>query len=157
MANKKISELSTAGTLTGPELVEVVQGGVNVKTTAQDIADLSGLSSLDVDTSPATLEFNFNSKVERIFICTPAFGGGLKTINLSNFSNAKKFSFIIDSTGDLILRFVAVGFGFRMDDVRWELGPDQLIEYGAGKFLGEATFDGADWFVKISGGPYVKT
>ncbi len=42
MANKKISELTAAGALTGTELVETVQGGINVKTTTQDIADLGG-------------------------------------------------------------------------------------------------------------------
>lgn len=41
MANKKISELGNAGALSGAELVEIVQGGVNVKTTAQAIADLA--------------------------------------------------------------------------------------------------------------------
>lgn len=40
MPNKKISELSSAGVLTGTESVEIVQGGANVKTTTQDIADL---------------------------------------------------------------------------------------------------------------------
>lgn len=38
--SKKISELTTASALSGAELVEVVQGGSNKKTTAQDIADL---------------------------------------------------------------------------------------------------------------------
>ena len=42
MANIKISELTAAGALTGTELVEIVQDGVNVQTTAQDIADLGG-------------------------------------------------------------------------------------------------------------------
>lgn len=42
MADLKISELSNAGALDGSESVEVVQGGVNVKTTTQDIADLGG-------------------------------------------------------------------------------------------------------------------
>lgn len=42
MANKKISELVVAGALTGTELVEGVQGGVNVQMTTQDIADLGG-------------------------------------------------------------------------------------------------------------------
>lgn len=40
MPNKKISELSAAGALTGAELVEAVQSGQNVKTTTQDIANL---------------------------------------------------------------------------------------------------------------------
>lgn len=42
MPNKKISELTAAGALTGAELVEAVQNGQNVKTTTQDIADLGG-------------------------------------------------------------------------------------------------------------------
>lgn len=42
MGNKKISELSAAGALTGAESVEIVQGGANVRTTTQDIADLGG-------------------------------------------------------------------------------------------------------------------
>jgi hypothetical protein len=42
MPNKRISELSAAGALSGTELVEIVQGGANVQTTTQDIADLGG-------------------------------------------------------------------------------------------------------------------
>lgn len=42
MATKKISELGAAAALVGDELVEIVQGGANVQTTAQDIANLSG-------------------------------------------------------------------------------------------------------------------
>lgn len=42
MADKKISELTAAGALTGAEILELVQGGVNKQTTTQDIADLGG-------------------------------------------------------------------------------------------------------------------
>lgn len=42
MANRKISELPASGALTGAELVELVQGGINKQTTTQDIADLGG-------------------------------------------------------------------------------------------------------------------
>lgn len=42
MANIKISEMDAAATLDGSELVEIVQGGANVQTTTQDIADLGG-------------------------------------------------------------------------------------------------------------------
>lgn len=41
MANKKISELPAAGALSGPELVEVVKGGINSQTTAANIIGLS--------------------------------------------------------------------------------------------------------------------
>lgn len=40
MANEKISGMTAAATLDGTELVEVVQGGDNVRTTTQAIADL---------------------------------------------------------------------------------------------------------------------
>lgn len=39
---KKISQLDLASALDGSELVEIVQGGNNVQTTTQDIADLGG-------------------------------------------------------------------------------------------------------------------
>lgn len=58
MANKKISELTAASApLSGSELVELVQGGVNVKATAQDIADLAsgGVSSVNGETGAVTL------------------------------------------------------------------------------------------------------
>lgn len=42
MANKRISELPSSDALTGVELVELVQGGINKQTTTQDIADLAG-------------------------------------------------------------------------------------------------------------------
>lgn len=40
MARKKITDYTAAGTLTGAELLEVVQGGENVKATAQNVANL---------------------------------------------------------------------------------------------------------------------
>lgn len=42
MTDKKVSQLGAASTLTGTELIELVQGGANVKSTAQAIANLSG-------------------------------------------------------------------------------------------------------------------
>lgn len=41
MANKRITELPTGSPPSGAELLELVQGGVNVKLTAQEIADLA--------------------------------------------------------------------------------------------------------------------
>lgn len=45
MADKKISALDPAATLTGTELVPVVQSGVTVRVTAQAIADLASVGS----------------------------------------------------------------------------------------------------------------
>ena len=63
MANIKISQLTSAATLTGAEEVPVVQGSSTVKTTAQDIANLAGGATLDVvtvgtlGTSPLTVAY----------------------------------------------------------------------------------------------------
>jgi len=42
MANVKISELGSAATLTGTEILPIVQSGSTLQTTVQDIADLAG-------------------------------------------------------------------------------------------------------------------
>ena len=70
MANIKISQLTSAATLTGAEEVPVVQGSSTVKTTAQDIANLAGgggSSTLDVVTvgtlGTSSLTFNYTSVV----------------------------------------------------------------------------------------------
>lgn len=55
MANKKISELPTGSAPDGTELVELVQAGVNVKLTAQDIADLGGGGVTDGDKGDITV------------------------------------------------------------------------------------------------------
>ena len=41
MSDKKISQLTAAATLVGTEIIPIVQSGVTVKSTAQDIADLA--------------------------------------------------------------------------------------------------------------------
>lgn len=47
MTAKKISELAAGTALTGAELVPLVQGGVTVQATAQDIADLAPAPTVD--------------------------------------------------------------------------------------------------------------
>lgn len=53
--SKKISELTAASALTGAELVEVVQGGTNKRTTVQDIADLSAAGVPELIEAQATI------------------------------------------------------------------------------------------------------
>lgn len=59
MANKKISGLTAASSLTGTEQVEVNQGGVSKRTTTQEIADLGapggGVTSVNGDTGPSVV------------------------------------------------------------------------------------------------------
>ena len=54
--DKKISELAAATTpLSGTETLEIVQGGANKQTTAQDIADLGGGGVTDGDKGDVTV------------------------------------------------------------------------------------------------------
>lgn len=53
---KNINELPAATALDGTELVEVLQGGVNSQTTAQDIADLGEASGVVSQTVTGTAE-----------------------------------------------------------------------------------------------------
>lgn len=73
MADKKISALTSAGALSGSEPVPIVQGGVTVKTTVQDIADLAaGGSSVVSLTASAlkNLETIGNLDLNTIYIVT---------------------------------------------------------------------------------------
>lgn len=54
MADVKISELTSAASLDGTEIVPIVQSGSTVKTTAQDIADLGGGSGFTIVTGTLT-------------------------------------------------------------------------------------------------------
>lgn len=91
MANKKISELTTAAALNGTELVEVVQGGENRQTTAQAIANLGGGGSVQsvtgdgVDNTdpdnpvisfPTTSDIGAVSTSTTITTTSPLSGGG---------------------------------------------------------------------------------
>ena len=62
MANQKITDLATAGALSGTELIETVQGGVNKKTTTQDIANLAGSSGhvIEDEGTPLTARTKLN-------------------------------------------------------------------------------------------------
>jgi len=61
MANKKISELPAASTpLAGTELVELVQGGVNVQATAADMGGGSGGHVIEEEGTPLTQRANLN-------------------------------------------------------------------------------------------------
>lgn len=54
MGNKKISQLANGNTLDGSEVLPIVQSGVTVKITTQEIADLAG-SGIDVNSLGATV------------------------------------------------------------------------------------------------------
>ena len=82
MADSKISNLTGAAALTGAEQVPVVQGGVTVKTTAQDIADLS---SGGTDTNLGNSDQEINSTGERKIV----LGGSTSTDTLTVYDETE--------------------------------------------------------------------
>ena len=56
MTDKKISELTSNGTLNGDELVELVQSGSNVKTTLSAIKTFITTGYLTSSTAPSTYQ-----------------------------------------------------------------------------------------------------
>ena len=116
MADSKISDLGAASALVGTELVPIVQGGVTVKSTAQDIANLSGAAgTVDAEmsfaasdrTTPLTVAAGggiyapFNMTLENLFagIEIAGSGGGSTTIMIKNNGvNMLSAAITIDST-----------------------------------------------------------
>lgn len=78
--DKKISELAVAGALTGAETLEVVQGGVNKKTTTQDIANLGGGGGGIVETIVAGSNITVDDTDPANPIVSASGGGGSGTV-----------------------------------------------------------------------------
>lgn len=112
--NKKISELNAAASLTGSELVAVVQSGETVKTTAQDIADLATGGDVElletvVTVNTASILTLFSTPIE--IVAAPGAGKYIDVYNVSvenykgsvNFLNFSGLNFYYtDYAGDTI-------------------------------------------------------
>ena len=74
MSNKKITELPAAGALTGAELVETVQGGINVQTTSGGVSDPDTTAVALVDDASMAMTGQkhtlYTSSVTRTFTIT---------------------------------------------------------------------------------------
>lgn len=96
MADSKISNLTSASTLTGTEEVPIVQGSVTVKATTQDIADLAGGGSL------ATEDQEIDSTGERKII----LGGTSSTDTLTIYDQSELEKFLeVRGDGNKILNY----------------------------------------------------
>lgn len=115
MANKKISELTVAGALTGTELVELVQGGVNKQTTAQDIADLGGggtWGSITGTLSNQTDLYTYLRGTRTVDGVSNLASVQTDDNSLIIFNSATPFNFTLDQlTADSKISFVNIGAG----------------------------------------------
>lgn len=128
MADEKISGLATASTPDGSELVEIVQGGTNKKTTTQAIADLGGGAALTdgsgttangtavdlggavsgdvavVSTNGHTMQFtSVDGSGDGGSINIDPSGGGASLLAIAGSSPTAGIQFNTDGTADLTL------------------------------------------------------
>lgn len=105
--NKKITELTAAGALTGSEPIEVVQGGINVQTTTQHIADLAagGVSSVNTRTGAVT---GVQDLVNAAVAITDAASMDLTAIKHTLTMSSATRTFTISYTGDDITLIVTL-------------------------------------------------
>lgn len=149
MANKKISDLSAIGSLSGTELLEILQGGVNKKGTILDLIALGGVLDLvSASTANPTITLTFGSGIaayRRAFYGSASFAGP-KTIALASDTVANHFTFIFEIT-DLAaaLTFPA---SFKSGDTRWISLVWTATETGIFKATGDKY--GSTWIVEFS-------
>jgi len=100
MANLKISQLPAAGALTGAELVEAVQGGINVQTTITDVVALAGGGGhvIEDEGTPLTQRTKLN------------FVGAGVTVTDDGGDDASVVT-ISGSTSNLVVEAVAINTG----------------------------------------------
>lgn len=110
----KFPNLPAAGALTGNEIVPVTQGGVDVRTTAQDIADLAGApltpigvacsdetTALTTGTAKATFRMPFAMTLTavRASLTTAQASGSIFTVDINeNGSSILSTKLTIDNT-----------------------------------------------------------
>jgi hypothetical protein len=137
MANEKISTMASAGALDGTELVEVVKGGANRRTTTQDIADLGGggggggsFASITGDPYDNTaLAADLRGKSDALLTVDSTHAGNytLAAAEMTNINNGAALIVEGDDTGDLTVPANAT-VAFPVGTVIGLRGYDNVVE-----------------------------
>jgi hypothetical protein len=155
MANRKISELPASGALTGAELVELVQGGINKQTTTQDIADLGGggvtsvngetgvvvLDASDVGVTPAggisaTDVQTAINELDTEKQATLVSGTSIKTVNGASIlgsgdivvASTREFNRTFSETINFDQNIITYEIHTMTDDIMFIVGDDNLVD-----------------------------
>lgn len=156
MANKKISDLAAATALSGPELFEVLQGGVNKKVPATDVGTLGGvIDLLSVSTAGGTITLPFGNGIaayQRRFVGSASFSTP-KIIELDLDTTANHFTFIFTITD--VAATLTFSSEFKCADglSRWLSLVFTSLETGT--FKATADKGGSSWYIDFSELPYV--
>lgn len=101
MADVKISELTSAASLDGTEIVPIVQSGSTVKTTAQDIANLGGGGSSYTEVSGTLAAGNTSITLSDASITTSS------TIDIYTSPTAVNYTSATVTTGQIVIVYPA--------------------------------------------------
>lgn len=147
--NKKISDLAAASTLSGPELFEVLQGGVNKKVTGTEVINLGGVLDLvNVSTAGATITLPFGSGIaayQRRFYGSAPFSTP-KNVVLASDSLANHFTLIFEITD--VAATLTFESDFKSGDTRWASLVWTSDEIGI--FKATADYDGTSWIIEFT-------
>ena len=154
MAQKKFTELAAADSLTGAEVLALVQDGVSKRTTSNDfVIKAKDYAPVSVSTTGATITLNFSNNGTATFFGSASFATP-KTIAHSNDTNAVKYVFAFQITN--VAAKLTFPAAYIMSDVRWEgSNPQEWEPAEVGKYKATAIYDGTNWWLDISLSPYV--
>jgi len=148
--DKKISELPIAGTLTGAEIFELLQGGVNKQSDLNNVISLVQPDFVQsvVDTSGDTITLDFENTLKGSFTGSVTFLAP-RTVVRANESRAIEYDFMFDVTD---VNF-AIDFGSdtRSPDSRFVGGVFTPEDVGLYKVKGTRYGPGGLWLLDFNG------
>lgn len=148
--DKKITELPVAGTLTGDELFELVQGGVNKQSNVSNVISLVEPDFVQsvVDTSGTLVTLDFEDTLKGSFTGSVTFNAP-RTITPSNDSRAIEYDFMFEVTDvDIPIDF---GSNTRSPDARYLDGVFTPQDVGLYKVKGTRYGPGGLWLLDFNG------
>lgn len=158
MAKKKFTQLTVADALTGDEILAVVQSETSKQTTIQDVVALvTGINEVgftDLGTGSGTLDLNFGDAWIGFFRGQTSFGTA-KNVTISSASNAFQFHFSFEISNVAATLTFPVGYTGDFSDPRWDTDNRRWTADSIGKYKVVGTYDGAEWKVEFSTGPFV--
>jgi hypothetical protein len=155
--SKKISELTAVTSLSGPELLEVVQDGGNKKATvtqlstyiASQVGTADNIDRVTVATSGA-ITLNMNSKVARQFIGDLNISGS-KTWSITNITNAVHLIFMFGISAGSAQTLPTGGKYFGDPSNLLDISGDVWTPSLDGNYIFRGNYDGTNWWWTIVG------
>jgi len=158
MAKKKFTQLPVADALTGEEIIALVQGGASKQTTVQEVVNLAvGINEVgftDLGTGSGTLDLNFGDAYIGFFRGQTSFATA-KNVTTSVDSNAFQFHFSFQISNVAATLTFPSGYTGDSSDPRWDSTNRRWTADSIGKYKVVGTFDGAEWKVEFSTGPFL--